>query len=79
MTTRLKRLAGRIVLVQEDRFRMVGTTGKGYLFTLSHKARTSSEDLRRWRRANLNVVVHYDGEPNLDSGVIYRVKPGSSL
>ena len=32
-----KTVRGRILLVQEERFRLLGEKGQAYLFTLSHK------------------------------------------
>lgn len=74
---KLKRLIGRILLVQEDRFRLVGRTGKGYLFSMSHNARAGSRDLQQWRRANFHVLVRFSGEPNLKNGIAYSVEPWS--
>ena len=70
-----KRLRGRIILVQEDRFRAVGPSGRGYLFTLSHRARAAHADLARWHAADAEVLIDFQGEPNLASGVAYRVVP----
>jgi len=70
-----KEVTGRIILVQEDRFRMVEKTGKGYLFTLSHKARASQADLRRFHDANVKVRVLYEGEPNLATGIAHGIEP----
>jgi len=66
---------GHIILVQEDRFRMVDDLGRGYLFTLSHKARTGEKDLRDWHNSNMNVIVRYSGDPNLATGVAHEVEP----
>ncbi len=68
-------LRGRVILVQEDRFRVVGNSGEGYLFTLSYKAGINQEDLERFRDANIEVVIEYEGEPNLVSGIACRVEP----
>ncbi len=70
-----RKLKGRIILVQEDRFRMVADTGQGYLFTLSHKAEVGQEDLLRFRDADAEVTVEYEGEPNVASGVAHAVEP----
>lgn len=74
---KVKRLIGRIILVQEDRFRLVGRTGRGYLFSMSHKARAGGRDLQQWHRANLHVLVRFSGEPNLNNGIAYSVEPWS--
>ena len=78
-TGNYRRLRGRIILVQEDRFRAVGSSGRGYLFTLSHRARAAHEDLARWHAADAEVLIEYEGEPNLASGVAHRVVPSSAL
>ncbi len=70
-------LRGRVILVQEDRFRVVGNAGKGYLFTLSNKAGINQEDLERFRDANVEVVIEYEGEPNLVNGIARLVEPVS--
>ncbi len=73
-----KKLKGRIVVVQEDRFRMVEETGRGFLFTVSHKAGIEHEDLRRYMGAGVSVEVAYEGEPNLASGVAHSLEPVES-
>ncbi len=70
-----RQLSGRIILVQEDRFRMVANSGEGYLFTLSHKSGIDQEDLERFRDADAEVLIEYEGEPNLASGVAHLVQP----
>ncbi len=74
-----KKLMGRIILVQEDRFRMVDSTGKGYLFTLSRKAPLSQEDLQRFHNTDIRVLIEYEGEPNTSSGVAHTVEPYSEI
>jgi hypothetical protein len=72
---RKKVVKGRILMVQEDRFRLVGETGKGYLLSLAHDAPVSGSDLSRMQDADITVLVHYEGEPNLDSGIAHVVEP----
>lgn len=72
---RNKAVKGRILLVQEDRFRLIGETGKGFLFSLAHNAPVSSSDLGRMHDAQMTVLVHYEGEPNFESGIALDVKP----
>ncbi len=73
--TSKRKLKGRIIVVQEDRFRIVEDSGRGYLFTLSHKAGINQEDLERFRDAGTRVDVEYEGEPNLASGIAHTVEP----
>jgi hypothetical protein len=70
-----KKLIGRIILVQENRFRLVGDSGKGYLLMLSHKTTAAQKDLERWRDAGIQVVAEYEGDPSLASGIAHRVEP----
>lgn len=69
-----KSVMGRILVVQEMRFRLVSEDGRGYLFTLAHNANVDSGDLRRYQQSNLHVIVEYEGEPNLESGIARRVR-----
>lgn len=75
MKTTSKQIRGRIILIQEDRFRLVDMTGRGYLFSLSHSTYTNPADLRRWHDADLEVMVEYKGEPNLATGIAHKVDP----
>ncbi len=70
-----KILRGRILLVSEERFRLLGDGGQAYLFTLSHKAPPEADELERWHKAGTRVSVEYGGEPDLESGVAYSVRP----
>jgi hypothetical protein len=72
---KVKRLRGRILVVQEDRFRLVSAFGKGYLLTLSHQTKVSEQDLQNWHKADCEVIVEYDGLPNLASGMVQDIKP----
>jgi hypothetical protein len=65
---------GYIAVVQEQRFRLITDAGQGLLLTLAHDAPLDDKDLRHIHDANLHVVVEYEGEPNLDSGVAHSVK-----
>lgn len=76
MTTATTTIAGRIIVVQEMRFRLVTDDGRGFLFTLSKRANVGPTELQRWRAHDTTVRVTYEGQPGLDSGVARRV--GSS-
>jgi hypothetical protein len=64
---------GRILLVQESRFRLLTGDGRGLLLTLAHNANVDADDLHRFHREDALLAVHYTGEPNLASGVAHRV------
>ncbi len=70
-----RHLTGRIILVQEDRFRIVDGTGRGYLLGISYKAGLGQEDLERFHEADAQVRVEYTGEPNLASGIAHNIEP----
>jgi hypothetical protein len=69
-----KKLTGRVVLVQEERFRVVDDRGRSYLFDLSHDAPATNRDLLEWSRAKTWLVVEYEGEPDIDSGIAHSVR-----
>ncbi len=73
--TRPRSVTGVIAVVQEERFRLVTDSGQAYLLTLHNNLRTSAEDLCRWHEQGTRVIVEYEGEPNLTSGVAYAIKP----
>ena len=58
-------VTGTIILVSEDRFRLVDDLGRGYLFTLSHKAAARPHQLTAWADAARKVQVIYRGEPDM--------------
>jgi hypothetical protein len=68
---------GYIAVVQEQRFRLITDAGQGLLLTLAHDAPLDESDLHHLHDANLHVVVEYEGEPNLDSGVAHSIKPNN--
>ncbi len=70
-----KQVVGRIVVVQEDRFRLVEDTGRSCLFALHHTCSAGIEDLQRWQQADVRVRVGYAGEPHIDSGVTHSIAP----
>jgi urease accessory protein UreE len=65
---------GTIVVVQEQRFRLVTGGGQGLLLTLAANAPLDDGDLRRFQHEGTHVEVEYAGEPNLNSGIAYRIK-----
>ncbi len=67
-------IEGRITVVQEDRFRLGTDEGRSLLLTLSHRANVAGDDLRDLARARRRVIVEYDGDPGLSSGVARSVR-----
>jgi hypothetical protein len=70
-----KNMAGRIIVVQENRFRLVGDNGRSYLFALHHAGDPQIEDLQRWQQDGTRLMVEYTGEPNIATGVAHSVSP----
>jgi len=73
-TDRTHLAQGYIAVVQEQRFRLITDAGQGLLLTLAYDAPLDESDLHRFHDTNLHVVVEYEGEPNLDSGVAHSIK-----
>jgi hypothetical protein len=63
---------GRVIQVQEQRFRLALDSGQAYLLTLAHDA---AADLQGFVHSGQQVVVEYEGEPGLSSGVAHAVRP----
>jgi hypothetical protein len=70
-------VTGYISVVQEQRFRLITHDGQGLLFTLAHNARPTGGELGHLQAENVHVIVEYTGEPNLDAGVAYAVRPSA--
>ena len=66
---------GRLIQVQEQRFRVVLDEGQAYLLTLAHDAPIDAAGLRQLMRTGQHVLVDYEGEPGLTSGVAHTVRP----
>jgi hypothetical protein len=66
---------GRVIQVQEQRFRLALDDGPAYLLTLAHDAPIEAARLHDFVRSGAPVVVEYEGEPGLVSGVAHRVRP----
>jgi hypothetical protein len=69
---------GRITVVQEQRFHLATEAGQHLLLTLAHDAPVDGGDLCRFRDAQVHLVVEYEGEPGLASGVARQVRPLAS-
>ena len=56
---------GVITLIQEQRFRVEDSLGRGYLFTLGKAAGASTSDLYTWSGQKVPVTVDFEGPPDL--------------
>ncbi len=61
-------------MVQEERFRMLDEIGRSYLLDLSHDAPVTTEELKEWTRAKTTLIVEYEGEPEIDTGVAHSIR-----
>jgi hypothetical protein len=66
-------LTGRIVALQEQRFRLASDSGQVYLLTLGRHAPLDAETLADLHARGARVSVAFRGEPNLADGVAYMV------
>ncbi len=67
-------VTGHILMVQEERFRLMADSGETLLLTLPTFARFGIGDLKRWHARNAHVRVTYAGAPNLVSGVAQSIQ-----
>jgi hypothetical protein len=75
MTKRkLSVIQGRIVAVQEERFRLISLEGQGYLLTLSKPAAERMDELISWHRSGIPVEIQFIGESNLESGIAVAIR-----
>jgi len=75
MSSKAKVVHGYILLVQEERFRLLTDDGQGLLLTLTHNANVGAKDLHRFHKERTHLEVHYTGEPNLVSAAAKTIKP----
>ena len=68
-------LAGRITVIQEQRFRLDTNDGRSYLFTLDRKSPVQVPTVRLLQKSRIPVRVEYSGEPNTGSGIAHIVQP----
>ena len=73
-----QRAIGRVIMVQESRFRIVTASGQAFLFGLSHAAGVDETDLLEFYRRNIPVIVDYRGEPGLETGMAHSIVGMSS-
>lgn len=72
-------LAGRIIVVQEERFRLTTDDGRSFLFVLDRKSPVHISAVRRLQKAHTEVRVKYSGEPNTGSGIAHLVQPVNEI
>ena len=70
-------VVGRIIAVQEQRFRLLTDEGQVYLLTLAAAAGLEPSDLARLQTEERQLTIQFDGEPNLKGGVARKVLLGS--
>ncbi|MEN6624129.1 MAG: hypothetical protein ABFD50_21605 [Smithella sp.] len=69
---KLKYLNGHLLMIQEDRIRMQADDGRGFLLTLVPNAEMG--DLEDLLKSKARVLVRFEGEPDLDSGIAHSLK-----
>lgn len=57
------KIFGRIIIVQEDRIRVVDDEGRAYLFIVRKKA-AEPETLALWRDREVRIEIEYEGAPD---------------
>lgn len=67
-------VSGRIVAVQEQRFRLATDTGQVYLLTLDRHAPVDAPTLEVLRDKSAHVTVEFSGQPNLESGLAHAIE-----
>ena len=65
---------GRVISVQEGRFRLVTDEGRVMPFVLSHKASAEPQDLPPLAATPVRVRVSYSDSPHLIADVAHRVE-----
>jgi len=70
-------VAGRIVAVQEQRFRLRTDGGQVLLLTLDRRAPLDGATLAGLHRRGTQVRVDFSGEPNLKSGLAHAIHEAS--
>ena len=68
-----REVRGRIVIVQEDRIRVVDGAGRGFLFVVG-RGRATLDELARWRDERTRLRVRYRGVPDAGATVT-RIEP----
>ncbi len=72
MKTR-KIIQGRIIMVQESRFRLTDTEGGSFLLSLSSWANTDENALLDYFNGGRTVQVEYEGEAEINTGIARKI------
>jgi hypothetical protein len=67
-------VTGRIIAVQEQRFRLLTDTGQVYLLTLGGQAGANADTLAHFQHDRTHLAVRFSGQPNLAGGVALQVR-----
>jgi hypothetical protein len=67
-------ISGRIVALQEQRFRLLTDSGQVYLLTLGRDAPLDASALAELHARGAHLDVDYTGEANLANGVAHVVR-----
>lgn len=73
--TKQKSIQGRVLAIQEDRFRIKLPKGQVYLLTLGKGANIGMPELASLQASQTQVRVEFIGEPNMESGKALAVRP----
>ncbi|MBV9174932.1 MAG: hypothetical protein JOZ81_33130 [Chloroflexi bacterium] len=66
---------GRIIAVQEQRFRLMSDGGQSYVLTLAGGAPLDTDRLADFKQSGARVSVRMEGEPNLTGGIARNIEP----
>jgi hypothetical protein len=66
-------VVGRIIALQEQRFRLLTDAGQVYVLTLARDACLDASALSALHADQTRVTVDFNGEPNLTGGVARKV------
>lgn len=73
--TSMQRAIGRLIMVQESRFRLATAGGQTLLFGLAHDSGVDELQLLDLYRNNTRVAVDFLGEPGLETGIAHKISP----
>lgn len=77
MAANVRVARGRILIVQEDRIRLKGDDGTVLLLTVPSRHGIGLRELQQLDKTGRPVVIEYEGEPNLGSGVVRSIRDGA--
>ncbi len=68
-----KTITGRILAVQEYRFRLAADDGRALLFTMNRFANIDLDQLCQMQKDSAHIKVEYEGEPDLESSTAHHI------